>query len=128
MKNILIIDPLCGESYQYLAHRLGFASTLITEGRSALELMRNGLPVDLVITELALTDMDGLDFVADLRRSLPHLPVIVVTEQGTVESYLKATSLGVIEYLNKPVRRNELHRIVDIALNDSGGPRFPRAA
>jgi len=126
MKNILIIDPLHGETHLELLRRFGFAGVRLTEARSALEHIRRGRPVDLVITELELKDMDGIEFVADLRRSLPDLPVIVVTEQGSIESYLKAASLGVVEYLNKPVMKNELRRIVNLALDDN--PTLPRAA
>lgn len=128
MKNILIIDPLHGETHQELLRRFGFSSVRLTGARSALEHIRKGQPVDLVITELELGDMDGIDFVADLRRCLPGLPVIVVTEQGSIETYLKAASLGVVEYLNKPVVKNELRRIVKLALNEGDGPTVPRAA
>lgn len=123
MKNILIIDPFSGKSFDDLLHRFGFKSTVLSEGRSALEHMQNGAPVDLVITELALSDMDGLDFVADIRRRQPDLPVIVITGQGSIESYLKAASLGIIEYLNKPVMKHELRRIVNIALGGTEAPR-----
>ncbi len=126
MKNILIVDPLHGDTHQELLRRFGFPGARKTGARTALEQVRKGRSVDLVITELELEDRDGIEFVADLRKSRPDLPVIIVTEQGSIETYLKAASLGVVEYLNKPVLKNELRRIVNLALDS--GPTFPRAA
>jgi DNA-binding NtrC family response regulator len=60
--------------------------------------------------------MSGIEFLAILRKALPSVPVIMFTAYGDVDTYLKSLSLGVFEYINKPVGKNELVRIVKAAL------------
>jgi DNA-binding NtrC family response regulator len=63
--------------------------------------------------------MSGIEFLTILRKALPSVPVIMFTAYGDVETYLKSLSLGVFEYINKPVKKNELGRIVKAALDRS---------
>jgi DNA-binding response OmpR family regulator len=85
------------------------------------------MQVDLVISETTLPDMDGMDFLSRLRRTSPALPVIVVTARCSLEKYLQAVDLGVVEYLTKPLYLKEVLRIVRIALGppeaSHGAPR-----
>lgn len=122
MKTVLIIDPdFAGNSLAGTLDRQGLKSFVVSEAKTALTIVRSGMPVDLVIMELMLPDMDGLDLLSTLRRDRPDLPVLVVTSRGSIESYLQAVNLGVIEYLNKPVLSQELSCIVRCAL-DKGRP------
>jgi DNA-binding NtrC family response regulator len=118
MKTILLIDN--GPESSGLADVLkGFGYEVIAsrDGLSALSLIREGAPIDLVITDYPLTGMDGLEFLASLRKLAPAVPSVMLTAYGSVETYLKAYSLGVFEYVNKPVTTKELGRIVKTALN-----------
>jgi DNA-binding NtrC family response regulator len=63
--------------------------------------------------------MDGLEFLILLKQILPTVPVVMLTAYGAVETYLKSLSLGVFEYVNKPVKAKELGRIVNAALESS---------
>jgi DNA-binding NtrC family response regulator len=63
--------------------------------------------------------LDGLEFIEQVRRLAPDLPAIMITGYGDIESYLKANSLGVFEYLNKPVNAKELRRVVRLAIESS---------
>ncbi len=63
--------------------------------------------------------MDGLEFLIMLKQLLPTVPVIMLTGYGAVESYLKSLSLGVFEYVNKPVRAKELGKIIRAALESA---------
>jgi DNA-binding NtrC family response regulator len=63
--------------------------------------------------------MSGIEFVTVLRRVLPSVPVIMFTAHGGVETFVESLSLGVFEYINKPVRTDELGRIVKAALERS---------
>ncbi|MDH4161861.1 MAG: response regulator [Nitrospirota bacterium] len=129
MKTVLIIDPeFSGSSLPSVLDRSGLRSFVVSEANTALTIVRSGMPVDLVIMELQLPDMDGLDLLTMLRRMSPGLPVLVVTSRGSIESYLQAINLGVIEYLNKPVLSKELSCIVRSALDGPGGVKSISAA
>jgi two-component system, NtrC family, response regulator HydG len=99
---------------------LGYEVIAEAGGLSALEVIRRGVTIDLIITDYRMPDMNGLDLVMDLRRILPHVPVIMMTAYGSIENYFKSMSLGVFEYVNKPINKGEFERIVKIALRKPG--------
>ncbi len=119
MKTLLLVDDelenlkCLGE----LLNRLGYAVIAKPDARSALSVVRSGAAIDLIITDYCMPEMDGLEFLVLLKQSLPAVPVIMLTGYGAVETYLKSLSLGVFEYVNKPVRVKELGRIVKAALD-----------
>ena len=88
---------------------------LASNGEEAIDTAIDFAP-ELVILDLAMPGMDGLEFLNALRLLNPSVPVIMLTAYGAVESYLKSLSLGVFEYLNKPIKAKELGRIVQAAL------------
>ncbi|MCX6922138.1 MAG: response regulator, partial [Verrucomicrobia bacterium] len=63
---------------------------------------------DLVITDLKLPGLDGLQIVARLHAAKPRLPIIMMTAHGTTETAIQATKLGAFEYLLKPFDVEEL--------------------
>src|SRR3990172_8244327 len=69
--------------------------------------------------------MDGLEFLTLLKQGAAAVPVIMLTAYGAVETYLKSLSLGVFEYVNKPVKAKELGRIVKAALDGTDPGQAP---
>lgn len=63
--------------------------------------------------------MDCLELLASLKKIAPDVPSIMLTENGSIETYLQACNLGVFEYLNKPVKAEEIERVVGAALKKS---------
>ena len=63
-------------------------------------------------TDERMPDMSGMDLIETLRKEAPSLPVILITAYGSIEHYLRSSSLGVFEYINKPVGKRELGKIV----------------
>jgi two-component system response regulator GlrR len=130
MKTILLIDDdhdilnLVGE----ILTGLGYKVLPQPDAESALSILRQGTRVDLVITDLQMPGMSGMELVPVLRRVLPSVPVIMFTAHGEVETYLKSLSLGVFEYINKPIEENELGRIVKAALEWSETDNFSPAS
>lgn len=120
MKSILIVDPdhASGKLAEVLVNQ-GCRAMVAQDARTALMIVRSGITVDLVVSETELPDMNGIEFLAQLRRSYPKLPVIVVTGQCSIETYLQAASLGVAEYLAKPLFIREFCRVVRITLSQS---------
>ncbi|MEI6212984.1 MAG: response regulator [Desulfuromonadales bacterium] len=74
--------------------------------------------VDLIITDLNMPEMNGLAFLRELNSCHPASNVIMVTAYGEVESYLEAMTLGVFEYINKPVKYDELKKVIGKILNN----------
>ena len=94
----------------------GFRVAAVANGYEALEHLEKN-PVDLVITDINMPEMNGLVFLRELNRSYPAVNVIMVTAYGGVESYLEAMNLGAFEYLNKPVRIDELKAVMERIFN-----------
>ncbi|HWR72273.1 MAG TPA: response regulator [Nitrospirota bacterium] len=123
-KTILLIDDE-PEVLEVLADILSTAGyTVVPRGNaeSSLKAIKGGTKIDLVITDLVMPGMDGSALAEVIRKTLPDVPVILLTGHGSVESYIKTRSSGVFEYINKPVQSRELCRIVQAAI---GGPSSP---
>jgi DNA-binding NtrC family response regulator len=67
---------------------------------------------DVVICDLRLPDGDGLGILQEIRRANSEVPVVILTAYGEVDSYLEAMNAGATEYLNKPVKSEELLALV----------------
>jgi DNA-binding NtrC family response regulator len=69
--------------------------------------------VDLILTELIIYKTTGINLLKKVKLHAPKIGVIILTNHGGVESYLESMSLGVFEYLTKPVKVFELKTIID---------------
>jgi two-component system response regulator HydG len=67
---------------------------------------------DVVISDLRLPDGDGLSILQEVRKAGREVPVVILTAYGEVDSYLEAMNAGATEYLNKPVKSEELLAVV----------------
>lgn len=74
-----------------------------TDGRMALDRMRI-IPYDLLITDLRMPGVDGLNVIREARRLNAHIPVLIVTGYSSEASAIEAINLGVQGYLTKPFR------------------------
>ena len=80
-------------------------------GRRALEVLGDNW-VDAVILDINMPEMNGMAFLRELNKIRPASNVIMITAYGEVESYIEAMNLGAFEYINKPVKIDELKRII----------------
>jgi DNA-binding NtrC family response regulator len=122
MKTILLVDDELDilSSIGEILNRFGYQVIAKPNAKEALSVVRQGTKIDLIITDYRMPGMDGLEFLNALRLENSSVPVIILTAYGAVESYLKSLSLGVFEYLNKPIKAKELGRIVQAALESAG--------
>jgi DNA-binding NtrC family response regulator len=116
-KRILVVDD--DESLRWVTQaqleQSGYEVDAAPDGNAALEMMRQ-VPPDLVITDLKMPGMSGLDLLRRIRSEYPEIIVIVVTAFGTVETAVEAMKAGAYDYITKPVNMDELRLIVNRGL------------
>lgn len=113
MKNILVVDDEENAriALSKILSREGYVVAAAANGFEALNYLR-GKEVDLVITDINMPEMNGMEFLRELGKAHPATNVIMITAYGEVESYIEAMDLGVFEYINKPVKIDELKKII----------------
>jgi two-component system, response regulator, stage 0 sporulation protein F len=112
-KRILVVDDEENAriALSKILTREGYEVASAGNGYEALNYLR-GKEVELIITDINMPEMNGLTFLRELSRSHPDSNVIMVTAYGEVESYIEAMNLGAFEYINKPVKIDELKKII----------------
>ncbi|MBZ5582496.1 MAG: sigma-54 dependent transcriptional regulator [Acidobacteriia bacterium] len=120
-KRILIVDD--DESLRWVTQaqlqQSGYEVSAAADGASALETIRQA-PPDLVITDLRMPGMSGLELLKKIRADYPEILVIMVTAFGTVENAVEAMKAGAYDYVTKPVNMDELRLTVDRGLEHLG--------
>jgi two-component system response regulator HydG len=106
---VLVVDDEASarSGLEILLSQEGFCVDTAEHGLAALEVVADR-PPDVVVTDLKMPRMDGLELLGRLRERDPHLPVIVVTAFGDVASAVNAMRHGAENYLVKPVDFDEL--------------------
>jgi len=117
MGNILIIDdePQVRQSFEKILSGEGYAIRTASSGESALSLVKAEMP-DLVIMDVRLPGMNGLEAFRAIHEIDPKLPVIIMTAFGTTETAIEATKLGAFEYVLKPFDIPDLLVLIEQAL------------
>lgn len=126
MPHILIVDDEPTTSWA-MAEGLaddGFTIDTFRSGEEAWSWLQERRS-DLVITDLQLPGMSGLDLAKKLRRGRHAQPVIVVTAYGTPESFRDLRKVGVADCFPKPFPMDMLRRSVRRALRTTSEPRLP---
>src|SRR5919199_1443214 len=118
MANLLIVDDEPGMR-QLLTHVFGrgagHALRAAENGTKALELLRQA-PADLVISDVKMPDMNGIELLRRVREFLPDVAVVLMTAFATVETAREAFKLGADDFIQKPFDVDELKLIVEKAL------------
>jgi len=101
--NILVIDdePVARQSLTDILRLEGFSVNSVPNGQAAVEYVRTN-PVELLIVDLRMPGMDGLEVVQVVNQISPETEVILLTAFGTTETAIQALRLRVHDYLQKP--------------------------
>jgi DNA-binding NtrC family response regulator len=101
---ILVVDdePLQRDIMKTILEGEGYLVETASSGAEALALMKK-TPVDLVLTDLKMTGMDGIELLSAIPRGAVPPPVIIVTAHGTIDSAIEAVRNGAFDYLTKPL-------------------------
>jgi CheY-like chemotaxis protein len=121
-KRVLVVDDsqLMQRIYEVMLREypLAFAD----DGRQALTRLREQPDIDLVLLDINMPEMDGRQFLAELRRrgGLDRVRVVIVTTEGHAEDARRGLEAGAAAYITKPFRSEEIRTV--IARLDEGAP------
>ena len=116
-KRILVVDDELSirKVLQAMLAREGHEVDLAGNGADAISALGDR-SYELVVTDLKMPGVDGLELLGFCAQHLPGLPVIVITAHGTVDTAVEALKLGAYDYITKPFEQDELRMVIDKAL------------
>lgn len=116
MKTILIIDderPTL-DMLSLLMSAYGYETYLAEDGEQGIEVFREKNP-GIVLTDIKMPGMDGLEVLRAIKELNPHTEVIVVTGHGDMDLAIQALNLNATDFINKPVQRDALEAALNRA-------------
>jgi len=120
MKNttILIVDDesLMRDFLNETLTRKGFTVTTAYNGESAIEELKK-LEFDLVISDIRMPDISGIDILKMVKENTPDTEVIMMTAYGTIENAVEAMKYGAFDYITKPFSADAIEIAIDKMLN-----------
>jgi two-component system response regulator HydG len=110
---VLVVDDESGilDSLNILLRNEGFTPQMAHGGKAGLERIAEGRP-DIVLTDIRMPNVTGVEILAAARQSDPDCPVILMTAQATLQSAMQAVNEGAYYYIQKPFRNDELIAIL----------------
>lgn len=103
MQTILVVDDVALDRHlagALLEEHVGWSAVFAEDGREALALIKLKIP-DIVVTDLQMPEMNGLELVEAIRRNYSHVPVILMTAHGSEEIAVSALKAGAASYVPK---------------------------
>jgi DNA-binding NtrC family response regulator len=109
---ILIIDDdaVACEFLQEVLQRDGYEVSAFTSAMDALQ--QDLSEYDLLMSDIRMPGMDGLQFLSEVQKKWPNLPVILMTAYGSLETTMEAISLGAWDYISKPFSPEDCRALV----------------
>ncbi len=95
----------------------GYRLTMAKDGAEALEMFGGGESHDLVITDLRMPNVDGMELLRTVKERSPATPVVVITAFGTIENAVEAMRAGAIDYVTKPFEEQSISLAIERALS-----------
>ncbi len=126
MNSILIIDDddQLRNSFKKLLAEEGYKVESAASGEAGLNIVKNE-SLDLVILDMRLPGMNGIETFKKIHEIEPKLPVIIMTAYGTTETAIETTKLGAFDYILKPFDVPDMLELIRLALNASRFMRSP---
>ena len=117
MGRILVVedDEALKRVAQGQLERNGHQTAAAMDVAEALDVLRRQ-PVDLVLSDLHLPDMSGMELLKRVRMEYPETAVVIMTAYGTIETAIEATRMGAYDYITKPIHPDELKTLVNRVL------------
>ena len=117
MEKILVVDDEQGlrDVLSIMLKRAGYAVTTATDGEEAIELLNKEI-YDLVITDLKMPKVDGMEVLRAVKSTSPETVVLIITAFASADSAVEAMKQGAYDYLTKPFQVDEVQLIIRNAL------------
>jgi DNA-binding NtrC family response regulator len=117
---ILVVDDdkLVVWSFEEDLTRLGYQVNTAQKGLEAIEKAKSDIP-DLILLDLKLPDMSGLEVLRRLREGYPNINVIIITAYGGIDTAVEAMKLGARDYVDKAIKTEELAPKISKAMRDT---------
>jgi response regulator RpfG family c-di-GMP phosphodiesterase len=118
-RRVLVVDdePQIRDILAAALRRDGYAVTVRASAREALDDLGRG-PFDLLVTDLKMPDMNGLDLIRAAKRQAPGMGSVLITAFASTETAVSALRSGADDYLMKPFGLDDLRRVVERVLAD----------
>jgi len=126
--NVLLVDdeiPFVETVTKRLSKK-GITTSKAFSGEEALMQLERNAGLEIVVLDVKMPGMDGLEVLAEIKRHYPQVEVIILTGHGTFETALKGMRLGAFDYLNKPCELEELIKRIQEAIRKTGGGKSGR--
>ncbi len=120
MKTILVIDDeqSVRDSLRMILEYEKYAVDCAENGEQGLTVL-DRQPVGVVLLDVKMAGMDGIEVLGKIRQKMPNLPVVMISGHGTIETAVEATKLGAFDFLSKPLDRDKLLVTVRNALQQA---------
>jgi len=114
MKQILVVDDEKNmrEILRILLEDNGYSVITATNGNEALEKLKSGLIVDMIISDLKMDGIDGIGILKYLREIESGLPLVLITAYGSIEAAVEAMKTGAYDFITKPFNKDVLLTII----------------
>lgn len=118
MARILVVDDqeMMRDSLATTLAREGHEVVAAGDGAAAVTRLSSGTRFDLLITDLKMPRMTGMELLAEVKKLRPELPVVLMTAFATVSTAVEAMKLGAYDYIQKPFDGDEIRMLVDRTL------------
>ena len=119
--NVLLVDDETEvtELLSYSLRKEPYTIRTASSGQEALSLFEKE-PVDILVTDIKMPQMDGLELIARMRSKQPDLLVIVISAHGDVDIAVRAMKGGAVDFLQKPINHKVLKMAIDLAAEKLG--------
>ncbi|VAX26585.1 hypothetical protein MNBD_NITROSPIRAE02-1307 [hydrothermal vent metagenome] len=121
MGRVLVIDDeaIVRISCQRVLTPEGYEVVATSRGDEAIKLLENE-HFDVVLTDLKMPDMDGIEVLKTIKERWPDIQVIIITGYGTISTAVEAIKLGAFEYVEKPFTPEDILNVVTKAKQSKG--------
>ncbi len=124
MKRVLLVDDEEDLTWSIAKHlekdKERYQLHVANHGREALKIL-NQVPIDLVVSDIRMPEISGLDLLMDIRENFPSTKVIIMTAYGSSEVQKEANERGCFKYIEKPFEIQELRKFILSAVEDKKG-------
>jgi EAL domain-containing protein (putative c-di-GMP-specific phosphodiesterase class I)/ActR/RegA family two-component response regulator len=120
-------DPAVLRLFTSALSRAGYRVLTAESGKAALQLLATE-HVDAIVTDLAMPEMPGLEFMRHVRERDPDLPILVITGAPAIDTAIESIDVGVFRYLTKPITPAEIVRVTSDAVHARAFAKARRAA